>query len=343
MKHLRFFGVLGIWLAAPALAQSQSSSEAERAYQGVDFPATHALAEQALESGGEPRQQTARLYVLLGISAAALGNGDEAKQDFVIALAIDPSLKLDKNLSPKLRAPYLEARGYWAAAAAPLSILAKPSADTTRLIVRLVDPASLVAKVELALAPKGVLPRRTFQLEAAKVTQFLVPNGLAERGYEFTVRALDRHDNVLAEQGSDADPELVSAPSAAPSAASNARNAPRDRSYFLPAALGLAGLGTATAGVIFHVKREQAAREWNGPNCENPGQTRIGQCQTVDARRQTNERLAIGFYAASAALLTGGIVALVAGRPLEAPRKRGAFLGCAPDGAGVSCDGRFDF
>jgi hypothetical protein len=339
MKHLRFLGVLGIWFAAPALAQSQSSSEAERAYQGVDFPATHALAEQALEAGGEPRQQTARLYVLLGISAAALGNGDEAKQDFVIALAIDPSLKLDKSLSPKLRAPYLEARGYWAAASASLSILAKPNADRTLLIVRLVDPASLVARVELALAPKGVLPRRTSQLEAAQVTQFRVPNGLAERGYEFTVRALDRHDNVLAEQGSDADPELVSAPSTAPSA----QNAPRGRSYLLPAALGLSGLGSATAGVIFHIKREQAAREWNGPNCENPGQTRIGQCQTVDARRQTNERLAIGFYAASAALLTGGIVALVAGRPLETPRARSAFLGCAPDGAGVSCDGRFDF
>ena len=146
---------------------------------------------------------------------------------------------------------------------------------------------------------------------------------------------------VLAEQGSDADPELVQAPNVPRGAAAISQTATARRSYLLPVTLGLSGLGAAAAGVIFHVKREHAARDWNGPNCENPGQTRIGQCQTVDARRQSSERLAIGFYAASGALLTGSLVALVAGRPSEVPRARSGLLGCALDGAGVSCGGRF--
>ena len=125
-------------------------------------------------------------------------------------------------------------------------------------------------------------------------------------------------------------------PSDAPPAA-----APRARSYFLPITLGVAGLGAAAAGVVFHIKREQAAHQWNGSACEAQGQTRLQTCQSVDSRRQTDERLAIGFYAAGGALLTGSIIALVAGRPSEAPPTQTGLLGCTPSGAGISCDGRF--
>ncbi len=336
----------GLWLGAlltvPAFAQSRSLAEPERAYQDVDFPATHSAAQHALESGGNNREQTARLYVLLAISAAAQGNADEAKQDFVVALAVNPSFKLDKGLSPKIRDPYLEAQGYWSASSQRLSLSAKPAADPEHLIVSLLDSASLATRIELRIEAPSVLPRDIFKLDAAPVTRFALPAGLPTRGYEYAARALDRNGNVLAEFGTDTEPQIVRGTAAKPPAiAANADPVPQARSYFLPVTLGVAGVGATALGVVFHLKREQAAREWNGPHCETAGQTRLQSCQSLDSSRERDDRLAIGCYAAGGALLTGSVIALLAGRPSEAPPNRTGLLGCNLLGTALSCDGRF--
>ncbi|HWZ91513.1 MAG TPA: hypothetical protein VNW92_21775, partial [Polyangiaceae bacterium] len=94
-------------------------------------------------------------------------------------------------------------------------------------------------------------------------------------------------------------------------------------------------------GIVFNVKREQAAHEWNGPNCENPGLTRQQQCQSVDSRIQSDERLAIGFYAGGGALLAGSVISLLVGRSTPVPSERASAIGCTVLGPGVSCLGHF--
>lgn len=341
MRFGVFLAAASLCLARSAFAQGESAEDAERAYQAVDFPSTHSLSQQALRAGGNPRQQTARLYVLMGIAASTLGDTEEAKQDFTVALAIDPELKLDKSLAPKIREPYLEAQGFWSAASERLTLSARPGRSADDLIVQLSDPAALVAKLELRVARPGAPLRSTFTLEKAKMTRFKLPAAFAGHDYEFSLRALDSFGNVLAEHGSDAEPELVRAQGTAQAPTAALSRDPVTRSYLLPAVLGLAGLGSVTAGIVFHVKREQAAREWNGPGCENPGATRIGQCQDVDARRQTDERFAIGFYAAGGALLTGSVIALIAGRPVETAKSGSNWLGCSVFGKRLQCDGHF--
>lgn len=344
MKPFSLLSAACLLVATPAFALSPSALDAERAYQNVDFGNTRAFAQQALEEGGATREQTARLYVLLGISAAAQGNNNDAKQAFIVALAVNPELKLDKSLSPKFRDAYLEAQGFWAAASERLALSAKPGSDSEHLIVRLGDPASLVSKVELHLAARGVSPRQTYTLKAAPTTRFALPAPVRGHDYEYALRALDRYGNVLIEQGSDADPLLGRAPRSASSAPASQppTPAPAGRSYFLPITLGLAGVGAAAAGIVFHLKREEAARDWNGPGCESPGQTRIAQCQSIDHDRQTYERLAIGSYAAGGALLTGSVISLIAGRPHpETESSSAGFHGCSFDGRGLACQGRF--
>ena len=342
MRAMLRLSCLGLLFTAPAFAQSQALAEAERAYQSVDFPAAHALAKKALDAGGANREQTARLYVLLGISAAAQGDAEEAKADFVVALAVKPSLKLDKGLSPKIRDPYLEAQGYWGASSEHLALTAKPGSDQERLIIQLSDPASLVSKIELRIARAGTSPRPSFELPAAPTTRFTLPAALSGQSYEYTLRALDRSGNVLAERGSDADPELVhTSPLTRPSESSPPLPAAHGPSYLLPATLGVAGLGAVAAGIVFQVKRERAAQDWNSSSCEQPGQTRIEQCLSVDDSRQKYEHLAIGFYAAGGALLTGSLIALVVGRPAANSTLRAGLHGCSFAGSGVSCDGRF--
>ncbi|HEX3775319.1 MAG TPA: hypothetical protein VHV51_12695 [Polyangiaceae bacterium] len=346
-RSLGLFALTLIW-ALPAHAESKSPNpelaEAERSYQAVDFPATRAEAQKALEAGGATPTETARLHVLLGISAAALGDSADAKQHFIAALAVDPGLHLDKTLSPKIRDPYLEAQGYWSAAGDRLALSATPSADGAHLVVRLQDPASLVAKIELRVGAAGAREHSSFSLDPAPEGRFSLPASVRERSYEFVLRAVDRYGNALAERGSEADPELVQPGTRA--ATSTAAIARPGRSYLFPVALAVAGVGAVAAGVVFNVKRERAARDWNGPSCENPGATRIAQCSDVNSRVQTDERLAIGFYAGGGALLVGSVISLVAGRPAPAPTERASSLGtrslgCTLTGPGVSCLGRF--
>ena len=332
---------LALLLSAPAFADDGSTNTAlaaaERAYQDVDFPVTREQAEHALESGGATPEQTARLHVLLGISAAALGDAADAKTHFIAALAVDPTLRLDKTLSPKVRDPYLEAQGYWSAAGERLGVRATPASDGAHLVIRLQDPASLVSKLELRVNAAGSRTRSLLHLEPASVTRFDVPAALREHDYEYVLRALDRYGNVLSERGTDPDPEVVRRSTGD----SRASEAPRGRSYLLPAALAVTGVAALATGVVFNVKRERAAHEWNGPNCENPGLTRQQQCQAVDSRIESDERLAVGFYAAGGALLAGSVISLLAGRPAPAPTERASALGCQVVGTGVSCLGHF--
>jgi len=341
MRRILLLSCIGLLLTTPAFAQNHTLADAERAYQAVDFPATHALAKQALDAGGADREQTARLYVLLAISAAAQDDAEEAKAAFVVALAVKPSLKLDKGLSPKIRDPYLAAQGYWGASPEQLSLAAKPGSDRAHLIIQLSDPAALVSKLELRIAAAGISPRPSFELSAMPSTRFTLPAQLHGRSYEYTLRALDRSGNVLAERGSNADPELVHASPTQPAEGSAPMPAAHGRSYLLPVTLGIAGLGAVAAGIVFQVKRENAAQDWNSSSCEQPGQTRVEQCQSVDESRQKYEHLAIGFYAAGGALLTGSLIALVAGRPAASSNSRAGLFGCSVAGAGLRCDGRF--
>jgi hypothetical protein len=75
--------------------------------------------------------------------------------------------------------------------------------------------------------------------------------------------------------------------------------------------LGALSLGAAAAATVMYLKREDAADDWNGSGCEQPGQTRAQQCGAVDDRRRRAEYWSIGLAATGSALLLGSIVTLV--------------------------------
>lgn len=82
--------------------------------------------------------------------------------------------------------------------------------------------------------------------------------------------------------------------------------------YYVTAG-GLAALGVASASVatVMYLRREDAARDWNGPDCERPGMTRAQQCAAVDDRRRSAEHLSLGFAVSGGALLLGSVVTLL--------------------------------
>ena len=96
--------------------------QAERAYREVDFPRQRALALQALEQGNGDPARVAQIYRLLGIAHAVLGEPEAAKEAFARLLELEPGIELERSLSPRVRSPYLEARGEWDVAGEHLGV-----------------------------------------------------------------------------------------------------------------------------------------------------------------------------------------------------------------------------
>jgi hypothetical protein len=330
---------------APARAAGNPSDQelraAEQAYRDVDFSGTHEHAVAGLAAGGARPERVARLAVLAGMAAAALERNDDARFAFILALAVDPSLKLDRNLSPKVRGPYLEAQGYWAAHADRLSLHALTRADGTHVSARLADPAHLVSTVALSVRARGQSAFQSTRHEPDTALSLAVPAVVAAAGYDYFVRALDSYGNILAEAGDEADPLSHAPPaSAAPVEASPAK----PRSYVLPVTFGLLGVGAATTGVVFHLKREDAASEWNGPGCEQPGgSTRSEQCGDLEDEIRRDGRIAVASYAAAGVFFTAAVVTWFTGAPSHPDPKPDAATAttCGITGAGIACAGRF--
>lgn len=306
--------------ALPARAEGTTNAltSAKRAYADVDYEKTRELAADAIRRGGNDRVTTTELYWLWGTAAAALDQPEEAVGAFLHALASNPARKLDRGLSPKIRAPYLEARGKLGALGGrgPLEVALQRRQE--RLEITLHDALEVASGLELGTRELGASSFAQRKLPAAPVHELPSP-----RSPElwFFVRVLDRYGNVLLELGSPSEPHrLVLAHAAerpAPAAAALSRDRSPTTHYVVSGALATLGLAAGGFAAAMYVRREDAARSWNSEACERPGSTRAQQCAGVDDRRERAEALAIGLTAASGALLIGSAVSL-----LLAPRAR---------------------
>ena len=325
---------------------------AEKAYQEVDFAGVHAVACPGLTIGHADVDQTVRLHVLCGISAAALEMDADAKQHFSTALAIRPDLRLDRELSPKIRGPYLEAQGHSSISAEKLTIrVLNSGANNRELSMKVIDPAHLASSVEVYTRLPGQSRFQLLVLEVKPVVTVSPSMVHHEEGFEFYARLVDSHTNAVVELGNQAEP-LEFHPRVL-AAASSKSSAPADngegskRSYWLPLTLTLGGAASTAVGVYFNLKRENAAHQWNSSECEQAGNSRIQQCSSVNADRVHAERAAIGFYAGGAALMLGGITSWVLRSSPERPgshtRAANSSLSCAaaPFAASIECRGTF--
>lgn len=301
------------WLtASPAGADAGSAlRDARKAYAEVDYDSTRTLARVSLERGGNGRAATAELYLLWATAAAALGQAEEARTAFLFALAADPALKLDKSLSPKIRAPYLEARGALSGADGKPPLEVTLQRRKQELELGLHDVLRVAASIELATRADETSEFVKRRVDAAPAPRVATPQGSE---LQFFLRVLDTHGNVLLELGSEEEPRrlaLVSSTKPSPTAEKPENQASSAPYYWTAGALATLGLAAGGLTTAMYVRREDAAREWNGSSCEQPGSPRGQQCANVDDRRRRAENLALGFGAASGALLLGSLVTVL--------------------------------
>lgn len=303
-------------LAEPlADARSAALTAAEEAYQHVDFDTVYSEAHRALKVGNANVRVTTRLHVLLAISAAALGKEAESRENFIAALAISPTLRFDQSLSPKLRSPYLEARGFWEAYPERLSLKAAADHSTKRLQLELEDPARLAHTIRLYLRKAGTSAFTVRHLEASATAEVPLSPDLLRGGFEYHGQLLDAQSNVLLTLANATTPMISRAEGTARSESSRGERQKSSKATaraksntWLPQALVIGGLGAAGVGALFNYRREKLASEWNGTDCEQPGQTRLAQCEDVNSDRKLAERLSVGLYAGGGLLVTTGLV-----------------------------------
>ena len=313
----------GAIAAQPEAATIQEAlAAAEKAYQEVDFAAVYDSSCRGLEKGNADVASTARLSILCGISAAALDKREEAKRHFVIALAVRPELQLDRELSPKLRGPYLEAQGFWGAQPERLTLQLISRDSARQMLVRVYDPASLASRVEFYSRPLGQSKFQLIALKSANIASLPLSEVYFQKGYEYYVRLTDAQENALVSVGNESEPvevgpirglQVQGTVAYTPNGRSQEKSSIQGRSLWLPVTLTLSGVALSAAAVYFNVRREDAAHQWNSSACEQPGLTRIEQCGDINSERTHFERAAIGFYSAGGLFLISGLAAFAMG------------------------------
>jgi hypothetical protein len=297
----------------------EALASAEEAYQRVDFDTVYREAMRGLEIGGANAKATARLHSLIGISAAALGKDEDARSHFVVALALTPGLNLERGLSPRIRGPYMEAKGFWEAYQERIKL--ESSIDFVKSIfdVSLDDPARIAAKIRIHIRTIGEAEYETKEAEVTSALAFVLPPGAKDVGVEVFSHVLDKYENTIYEDGTFASPKRFKPSVLALHPTPLVRETPKENESFdrrsskkwLPIVLSATGIVSLGVGAVFSYRRETLASEWNSSKCEKPGDTRLSQCGETNSDRKFAERAAIGFYSAGGLLLLSGIITYV--------------------------------
>jgi hypothetical protein len=270
-------------------------------------------------------------------------------------LAFDPNTHADHALSPQLRGPMLEARGYWGAQPSPAGLQARWQPEDRTLHITLVDPLSIAHRV-VVRARAGHDAFATSTVDAAPEVTVRVA-GSAPR-VEYAVTAFDAHDNEAFVLGTDEalesaghDEPAAQSPGArgAILAPSMQDHAPSTGNALAPIGIAAIAVGGAAiiGGVIADVVRENAAAHWNNDAlCLPPnGSTRQDNCGSDLGTGQTAGALAIAGLATGGVLAATGVVLWLVASPARPARQasRSTMFRCTrgPGSLGVACGAVF--
>jgi hypothetical protein len=217
---------------------------AEAAYRDVEFERTVELVDEALESGSLSAKRLARAYTLLAVAAAAVHEVERSREAWIRLLALTPETRAARDLSPQMRAPYLEAKGFWSAQAEPMSVKGLYLRRRTSVRVDVVDPVGMGAMVAVRWRSGD---DRAFR-EARFLAQeriYVPAEGMGpDDRIEYVIRLLDEYGNRIVELGDD-DAPRSDEPAGGPAGATSAGEEDQE---FVGSGLFWLGVGAVTVG-----------------------------------------------------------------------------------------------
>lgn len=351
-RFLRYLLLAAVWstsavcFGAPAVATSSSTlAEAEAAFEDLKFEKTRDLANRSLELGRASPDEMQRLLYLIGVSEAALDQPEAAQAAFSKLLSLNPDATMAQDLSPKLRSPFMEAKGRTIEQG---ELGARASFGTeNRIVVELNDPIGMARRVELSVrGSKTGSFVKSFKQAAKRLEFSRIPGPYLE----YTIVASDEHGNRLLQEGSESEPlvydQTPSAPSVegTPQLSVDTEQPYNTEAVYVIAGWTLVGLGAATAAVAvpFHVERQNKADQFDSAGCSGSDTaSQPDQCGEIEDDRDNAQRVATSLYSAGGGLMIAGVAALLLAP--DNPTSATATPGwrCAPGLLSLGCSGQF--
>lgn len=195
--------------AAPVHAQDLLG-QAEEAYMNVDFERTLDLSRQAMATGRLSPDRLARVYELMGVAYAASGDEDASREAYKKMLALRPDAQVDTNLAPRLRSPFMEARGYWATRSDRLAADVALVRSERGLRISIVDPLGMAARIVVRTRVSGEMRPLEEQTLPAESGALAVVEGLPEADrIDYVIELQDQAGNRLVQLGTNDTPNVV--------------------------------------------------------------------------------------------------------------------------------------
>lgn len=250
--------VLAACLVVPAVASATPEGDlaaAENAYAALDYASALTAADAVLAQPKLSHDVLTRATRVSALSHAALGHGEQAKQQFVLMLEYDPDFKVDTKLGPRFTEPFSEARGYWQAqgrkAGMDVQVVVQwHQQGDVRVTTR--DPLAVVRRVAVGWrwAPKREYTVSESEPNGKGIEVAANPEGSTR--LEYWVRAMDAKGNAVFESGTPEAPQLtvVNEPE-------RAAGAEKKKGFFAnPVVLAIGGavLAGAATGLYFALR-----------------------------------------------------------------------------------------
>ena len=200
-------GASALWilLAAEGVAGADPLALAKQAVAVSDYTTARTELNQARDAGGYGPDETAEIYRLSGIVAAAVGDPKAATDAFTHLLAISPKAALPAGTSPKITRPFDAAAKYFTTHQRLELKLETQAAAPQITLVLVSDPLAMVVKAHVTYAVDGG-PEQTKDVAASERTEITLPDGAR---IDARVAALDAHGNRLVELGSQEVPIVI--------------------------------------------------------------------------------------------------------------------------------------
>lgn len=308
VSALRALLVATLLLAAAPLARADSAAElatARQLRQDLDFDGALAAIDRAIAAGDNTPASLAECYALAGQLHAGLGDDALATAAFSRLLALDPRATLPPGTSPKILAPFEQAR----LAIASVGSLEIHTTSTELVVAR--DPFAMVAGAVIVTTDGRTL-------RVAGPGPYSTPRKLG-----WTARIVDAHGNALFTTTYE-----QRTPPKPPPPALHAR-------WELWAILGAA---SAITGTYTGLRFRDAQSEWNRLRVED-GQHDFTELESIRRRGERDALIAnISFGVAATTAVISAVLLL---RERDREHALAPVIDVTPTGGAVGLTGRF--
>lgn len=299
-------------LAAAPLTAAQRLTEARRHADELHYDRAARSAEAGLAQPDIDRATLVGLFQVAGLSWAALDKPAKAKESFQYLLSLEPAFELSKDLPPRTRTPFFEAKS-WLSQTTPVGVKVTPFVAEGRLVsldIVVTDNELLrVKSARITLTPAGgAAEQEPLRLENLKASVAVSPQGTKWRVELFGDRGVlaDVQGEATKPEAPPPPPPIVKVPPPVVSTAPSLRWA-RTVGWVTAIGAGAAAAGGVGAALVSSGARTRISTAARDEQNVVIGMTQL-EASRLDAQARLMAAVANALFISAGVLAAGAVV-----------------------------------